>query len=195
MQALNVFWAFSLKRPGEGWKALPPWPGPARILPAAAGRAGEFYLLGGAELTGTAGPPPGRRFLKDAYRYRPGKGWERLPDLPIASSAGYAVMDGKDVVLLGGNDGEFADREFEMKDNHPGFPLNGFRLSPASGVWQPAGKLPTSLVTSGLALWEGEIVIAGGEDRPGHRSRARHRWTLRALRGVPCTTKSANCSI
>ena len=32
-------------------------------------------------------------------------------------------MDGADLLVMGGNDGEYADREFEMKDNHPGFSL------------------------------------------------------------------------
>ena len=129
-----------------------------------------FYLIGGAELTGAPGPPVGRRFLKDVCRYRAGQGWDRLPDLPAASSAGYAVMDGADVVVMGGNDGEYADREFEVKDNHPGFPLHVFRLKPGAKAWSPSGKLPSSLVTSGLTRWGDEVVIAGGEDRPGHRS-------------------------
>ena len=100
----------------------------------------------------------------------PGKGWDRLPDLPAASSAGYAVMDGEDLVVMGGNDGEYADREFEMKDAHPGFPLHIFRLSPGAGEWQSGGKLPSSLVTSGIVRRGDEVVIAGGEDRPGHRT-------------------------
>ena len=115
-------------------------------------------------------PPVGRRFLKDVYRYRPGQGWDRLPDLPAATSAGYAWMDGGDLIVMGGNDGEYADREFQMKDQHPGFPLHIFRLTPGAKQWRPAGKMPSSLVTSGLVRWGDEVVIAGGEDRPGHRS-------------------------
>lgn len=170
LEGLKTFWSMSLDHAEVGWHALPSWPGPPRILPMAAASPDAFYLIGGAELTGAPGPPVGRRFLKDVCRYRAGQGWDRLPDLPAASSAGYAVMDGADVVVMGGNDGEYADREFEVKDNHPGFPLHVFRLKPGAKAWSPSGKLPSSLVTSGLTRWGDEVVIAGGEDRPGHRS-------------------------
>jgi N-acetylneuraminate epimerase len=168
LQALTTFWVLGPSK--SVWQALPAWPGTPRILPMAAAGPEAFYLVGGAELTGTAGPPVGRRFLKDVYRYRAGQGWDRLPDLPTQSSAGYAVMDGADLLVLGGNDGAYADSEFQIKDNHPGFSLAIFRLKPGAKAWQPAGKLPSSLVTSGLVRWGDEVVIAGGEDRPGHRS-------------------------
>jgi N-acetylneuraminic acid mutarotase len=170
LKALDVFWALSLKHPEEGWKTLPSWPGLPRFMPMAAAARDAFYLVGGAEFTGTPGPPVGRRFLKDAYRYRSGRDWDRLPDLPAKSQAGYAVMDGPDLIVMGGNDGEYADREFEMKDNHPGFPLEIYRLKPGAKTWESSGKLPSSLVTSGLVRWGDEVVIAGGEDKPGHRS-------------------------
>ena len=170
LKALDVFWALSLKSPEAGWKSLPKWPGTPRFMPMSAASRDAFYVVGGAEFTGMPGPPVGRRFLKDAYRYRPGRGWERLPHLPRPAQGGYAVMDGADLIVLGGNDGEYADREFEMKDNHPGFPLGIYRLKPGAKAWEPSGKLPSSLVTSGLVRWGDEVVIAGGEDRPGHRS-------------------------
>lgn len=168
--ALGSFQVFSIAHPESGWRTLPAYPGPRRILPMAAAGGGVFYLIGGAELTGTAGPPVSRRFLKDVYRYRARNGWDRLPDLPSASSAGYAVMEGEDLLVIGGNDGEYADREFEMKDNHPGFPLHVYRLKAGAKSWESFGRLASSLVTSGLVRWGKEIVIAGGEDRPGHRS-------------------------
>jgi N-acetylneuraminic acid mutarotase len=128
-----------------------------------------FYLIGGAELTGTPGPPPGRRFLADTYRYSEAKSWEKLASLPINSQAGYAIADNEGGVLVfGGNDGALADREFEVKDNHPGFSRAVFRFH--NGKWTREGEMPASLVTSGIVQWGGEFVIAGGEDRPAHRS-------------------------
>ena len=112
----------------------------------------------------------GRRFLSDAFRYRPGEGWEKLPALPRASQAGFAVADGDDVLLIGGSDGALAPRELEIKDNHPGFNRDIFRYSPSARKWAIEGMMPASLVTSGIVRWGDEWVIAGGEDRPGHRS-------------------------
>jgi N-acetylneuraminate epimerase len=121
-------------------------------------------------LTGKPGPPVGRRFLRTAFRYRPGHGWEQLPDMPRAAEAGFAVAEGHDVLLIGGSDGVLADREFELKGQHPGFCRDVLRYSPDAKRWSADGEMPASLVTSGIVRWGDEWVIAGGEDRPADRS-------------------------
>lgn len=168
--AMHSFWSLDLSMPHATWKVLDPWPGAAVILPIAAASEGNFYLFGGAELTGTPGPPVGRRFLRTAFRYRPGNGWEKLADLPRPAEAGFAVGETHDVLLIGGSDGVLADREFQLKDQHPGFCRDVQRYSAAARSWIPEGEMPVSLVTSGVVRWGDEWVIAGGEDRPAHRS-------------------------
>lgn len=97
------------------WQSLPPWPGPARTLPVAAGQtagAGAgFYLFSGR----TATPDTPTEHLTDAYRYTPQTGeWERLADItpgggPARSlNAGTALIwdDFHPILVLGGADVE-----------------------------------------------------------------------------------------
>jgi N-acetylneuraminate epimerase len=166
LRALNDFLFLS----GSAWQPLPSWPGASRILPLMAALDGYVYLISGAELTGEAGPPVGRRFLRDFFRYKPGAGWETLPGLESAVQAGVAIAWGKKILVFGGNDGALADREFELKDKHPGFRKDVLAFDPQTLKWSKAGEMPFSLVTTGIAAWGKEWVIAGGEARPAHRS-------------------------
>jgi len=166
--ALRSFWSLSLNGV-DGWRTLEPWPGPARILPLMSPGGGAVYLVSGADLTGTPGPPPGRRFLRDAFRYTPGHGWQPLHDLPRAAQAGVAIYSQGRLIVLGGNDGAVAHREFELKENHPGFSTEILEWGPQDS-WSSAGSMPCSLVTTGIARWGDEWVIAGGEARPAKRS-------------------------
>jgi N-acetylneuraminic acid mutarotase len=168
VKAERDVWSLDPNAAERGWRREASWPGPAVIMPMAAAVGGAFYLIGGAELTGTPGPPPGRKFLANAYRFQNGN-WSRLPDLPGARQAGYAIEAQGRLIAMGGNDGELAHREFELRDKHPGFPRTIFRLDEGRR-WGSVGEMPASLVTSGIVKWNGLAVIAGGEDRPGHRS-------------------------
>lgn len=49
-EALKTFFALDLDRLSAGWSELPPWPGPARILPVAGAAGDAFYLFSGARL-------------------------------------------------------------------------------------------------------------------------------------------------
>ncbi len=73
-------------------------------------------------------------------------------------------------MIFGGNDGEFADREYELRDRHPRFSKDVLAFEPATLKWSKIGTVPYSLVTTGIAAWGDEFVIAGGEERPAHRS-------------------------
>jgi hypothetical protein len=42
----------------------------------------SFFLASGAELSGDAQAKAVHRYLNDAYRYQPGRGWQRVADLP-----------------------------------------------------------------------------------------------------------------
>ena len=74
------------------------------------------------------------------------------------------------ILVCGGNDGSLADREYEIRDRHHGFSKIIYEFDPETSRWLVAARMPYALVTTGLAIWDNQLVIAGGEDRPGHRS-------------------------
>jgi N-acetylneuraminic acid mutarotase len=169
--ALRNLWALDLKAAHPHWTELDPIPGPGRILPVLAAQNGALYLFSGAELLPEDKGQPTRRYLKDVYSYRPGTGWSKLPDSPYPMVAGPAVAWNKDLILIfGGDDGLNAGRIWELKDKHPGFHREVLAYDTKSHNWATAGTLPLSLVTTTPVVWNGQIIIPGGEARPGHRS-------------------------
>ena len=72
------------------------------------------------------------------------------------------------LVVFGGDNGGLATQILSLKDKHPGFSLKTLRLH--DSTWSTISQLPLSLVTTGATYWKGQIVIAGGENQPGHRS-------------------------
>lgn len=169
-RALAVLWALDLAQPDEGWRELPPCPGPARILATSGVHDGALHLFSGAALKEGADGKPEREWLKDAWQYRPGQGWRRLADLPRVAVAAPGLAPGVDgrLWVIGGDDG--ANVAFEPKDQHPGFPRDVLAYHPATDTWTQVGEVPFSLVTTALVQWRGRLVIPGGEARPGKRS-------------------------
>ena len=84
--------------------------------------------------------------------------------------AGLAIDWGGRVLVFGGSDGILASREYEVKENHPGFSTEVLQFAPATNSWSHAGSMPCPLVTTGIVRWGNEWVIAGGEARPAKRS-------------------------
>src|SRR5690606_29197863 len=100
------------------WRALEPWPGPARILPVVAAQDGALYLFSGAELV-----PDGRRFLSDGYRYKPDTGWSVVTGPPTPMVAAPAIARGPAHILaFSGDDGSRFAQNDALGDSHPGFP-------------------------------------------------------------------------
>ena len=155
---------------GSAWKQLADLPETGRILPVLIASEAGVFLISGAELTGDPGPPAGRRFLADSYRYRDQSGWKQLAAPPRAVQAAPALTWENSLLILGGNDGTNAAREFEVRDHHPGFSKDVLQYDIASKRWSVIGRLPVSLATTAVAFRDGEFVIPGGEDRPAHRS-------------------------
>lgn len=169
-KALRSFLYLSLNDVKTGWRTLPELPQTGRILPVLIASPAEIFLISGAALTGTPGPPPGRRFLKDAYRFSMRGGWRGIADVPRPVQGGSGIFWNGRALVFSGNDGAYADKEYQIRDRHPGFSKDVLSYSVASGKWTVAGEMPISLVTTGVALWRGEFVIPGGEARPAHRS-------------------------
>ena len=76
-----------VRRPQSTWRELEPWPGPGRMLATAGACDGSFFLFSGAALRAGPDGKPVREWLRDAYRYTPGRGWRRIADLPRVSVA------------------------------------------------------------------------------------------------------------
>lgn len=168
-QAQKVLFSLELDRVTAGWRELPAWPGPERFLATAGAEGGAFYLFGGAKLFADAQGKPAREWLRDAYCYTPGAGWKRLADLPrvaVAAPTPAPVVEGK-LLVIGGDDGAQAARP---QPEHQGFPRDVLAYEPTTTKWSRVGEVPFSLVTTTLTIWRGEIVITGGEAKPGVRS-------------------------
>jgi N-acetylneuraminate epimerase len=167
--ALSQCYALDLARRNPTWSEVEPCPGKPRILPVAAALRGSFYLVGGAALERTNGRVT-RVYLRDAWRYHPGKGWQRLPDLPKPCVAGPtpAPSLNDSFLLLGGDDGSRVG--FQPLDQHPGFPRTILAYDANAETWRDLGEVPVSRVAVPTAFWHDRFVIPSGEERPGVRS-------------------------
>lgn len=166
-EAIKALWSLDLDGSGAKWQRLEDCPGAGRILPVAGVVNGALFVASGAQLS--AGK---RTYLRDAWQYKPGQGWKRAGDAPRAIVAAPVLAMNSTIYVLGGDDGANAARIQELKDAHPGFSRTILAWRPDAGTWRESGAYPAGLVTTMAVEWNGQVVIAGGEDRPGHRSDA-----------------------
>jgi N-acetylneuraminic acid mutarotase len=176
--AMKTFWKLDLAAAESRWELLDPWPGPERML-AVAGVVGEsFCIFSGARLSAGADGKPVREFLRDAYRFTPGKGWARIADLPRAAVAAPspALNDGGSrMLIVSGDDGTKVN--FTPLREHPGFPRDVLAYDSIRDAWSSAGEVPFSRATVPVVRWLGRDVIPNGEVRP--RVRTPEVWALR----------------
>lgn len=181
----SVFWSLDLSKTAaeRKWQKLTTWPGPSRMLSVAGSQKGAFYLFSGANLDNGK-----RTYLKDAYKYVPHQGWSRLADLPqsavAAPSPAYAFDDAS-LLIFGGDDGKDAPNASELKEKHPGFSKMIFKYNVLSDGWSATGQVFTEKnadaeinpngstwapVTTPLVIWNGKVILPGGEIRPAIRT-------------------------
>ena len=168
-RAQDAFFALDLDRLSAGWRTLPRWPGAERFLATAGAHDGAFFLFSGARLVADGAGKTSREWLRDAYRYTPAAGWNRLADLPrvaVAAPSPAPSVEGR-LLVMGGDDGS---QVALAPTAHQGFPRDTLAYRPADDTWSRAGDVPFSLVTTTLTTWRGQIVVPGGEARPGVRS-------------------------
>lgn len=189
--AEKPFWALDLSQPVDKrrWKVLPAWQGPARMLSVAGVQNGSFYLFSGVHtFKQPTDPAIRRKFLKDAYKYTPGQGWTQLADLPqpAAAAPGPAFTAGQSQLLIfGGDDGTHFEQSAALKNRHPGFSGNILSYNTITGSWAVIGQLPVTRngdpardpnastwapVTTPAVVWQGRLIIPGGEARPAIRT-------------------------
>lgn len=175
-EAMHTFWALDLRNPEPKWEVLEPWPGPARILGVAGSDGSAFYLFSGADLYADKTGKAARKYLIDSYRYEPGQGWTRLPDMPrpaVAAPSPAPFVGGHRFVLIGGDDG--ANVHFEPVKEHPGFPTTCQSFDPAKKIWSVSGD-GFSIATAPVVRWDGAWAVVNGEVRPRVRTPKVRTW-------------------
>jgi N-acetylneuraminate epimerase len=167
--ALNTFYSMNLSPKRPGWRTLEPLPGAGRMLATAAEHDGAFYVFGGAALRPDADGKPVREWLRDAWRYTPGRGWKRLADLPrvaVAAPSPAPLVNGR-LLILGGDDGAQVNTP---PTQHHGFRRDVLAYDPKTDRWEQLGEAPFAHVTTTAVRWKDRVVIPSGEIRPGVRS-------------------------
>jgi len=188
---------------GWAWQPLPPLP-VAVHFPIVIGESGDtgrmLHVLGGRDLR----PGHESTVISSGWQFDlVSQEWsESGPIEPVAGAGAVPLMAGTGVALeprrllvLGGDDGVLA-RVLEDASRRPGSPEEreayahltaavlaahpGYRrgqllFDAVTQSWRPAGNFPgpTPAVTPAF-LWDGAIVLMGGEPAPGRRSA--HVW-------------------
>ena len=169
-RALKLFLALDLSAKQPVWQEHEPWPGPSRMLAVAAVKDDSFFLVSGADLSAGPDGKPARTYLKDGYRYTPGKGWRRIADLPRAAVAAPSPaprLGAKHFLVVSGDD---ASQPSVAPTEHKGFPKGILAYDLAMNTWSESGDTPAPLVTLPTAQWNGIWVFVSSEQRPGVRS-------------------------
>jgi N-acetylneuraminic acid mutarotase len=162
--ALATLYELDLAAERPAWRELEPCPGGGRILATAAAAGDDLYIIGGAALT------PERRYLTDAWRYTPGRGWTRVADLPhpVVATPSPAPTDVRGVFVLGGDDGTQVG--VTPPQGHKGFAKTILFFDIAANAWRTIGEIPEPRVTAPCVRWNDAWVIPSGERVPGIRS-------------------------
>jgi N-acetylneuraminate epimerase len=179
----DFFWRLNLADAAPGWQVLPAWPGRTRALAVAAAVGGAFYLLSGIEVAAAPGMTPPEAapgvYLADAYRYRPGAAWEKLPDLPwtaiAAPSPAPVTTTPARVFVLGGVDG----RQVGNLPRATALPEDIIYFDVAQHAWKLWPQTwPTPVVCiCGVDTPDGWILPTG-ETMAGHRTTDVWSWRI-----------------
>ena len=161
------FWKLDLSETtSKGWQKLQPCQGGARfgasMVKQSDGEYDGLFLFGGKS---------DREYLSDAYFFNlKTSQWEKLNDLPRPTHAAPVLaMGGSQVFVFSGSDGHDVDKIFEIRDDYH-FTNEILSYNTITGVWHKAGELPAGVVNTTALMWNDQIVIPGGELRPGTRS-------------------------
>lgn len=183
----DIFWSLDLSNAHANWQTLATWPGPPRMLAAAAAYNNSFYLFSGTDLEDNNGVAH-RKYLTDAYCFTPAKGWKKLADMPMATVAAPTLIPAltpNKLYIFGGDDGRLADNAASLKEKHPGFSDHVLVYDIAKNIWLDQLRIKTSKkpdaasnpngsvwapVTTTSVFWHGMLVFPGGEVRPAVRT-------------------------
>ena len=175
----DFFWRLDATRPSAKFEALPAWPGPTRALAVAAAVEGAFYFISGIEVGRHATPEIPGVYLKDAFRFRPGAGWARLPDLPwsaiAAASPAPLTTNPPRVFVLGGVDG----RQVGQLPRATQVPHDILCFDVARAAWRLwPERWPHSVVCASAIAAGPEWIIPSGETMAGKRTTEVWAWRI-----------------
>lgn len=175
-RTLEKFYALDLAAKQPVWRELEPWPGPARMLGVAAAQDGSIFLVSGTDLSAGPDGKPVRTYLRDGYRYTPGKGWKRIADLPrfaVAAPSPAPTVGTTQFLLMSGDD---AAQLTVKPTEHQGFPRGVLAYDPRTDRWTESAPTPAPRVTAPTVQWNGAWLVVSGEQKPGIRSPEVWRW-------------------
>lgn len=183
------FWYLNLDDLKSGWQLLPPWPGPARMMPVMAGYRDEVFLFSGKAVDPDV--PAESAYLMDAYAFNIyTKTWRKLASMPFpasgAPSPAPVTEEGK-VIVLGGNDGSLGkippyNPPYKKRAD---FPREPFIYDVKQDFWTHGPELPFAQKVTSVANWHGQWIVTSGEIQPGIRTPTT--WS-----GIPVTDKSTD---
>ena len=193
-----AFWRLDLRDPSAGWSELPVWPGPSRAQAVMAALEGAVYLFSGIEVAAGSDGKPHVNYLTDAYRFRPGHGWEKLPDLPhsvVAAPSPAPVSDiTRRIFVLGGVDGRLAGKQ----PRETRVPSAIEYLDVAAESWKRLpDPWPDPVVTAPAVHWGDEWIIVSGEIMSGVRTPHVWSWKTdsRPVASTQLGTDAAVCEL
>ncbi|MFA6851415.1 MAG: hypothetical protein WCS30_13820, partial [Selenomonadaceae bacterium] len=198
--ATSYFFALDLKKIAAGWKLLPELPvslSHAVVIAQSDGIEECIYVLGGRTRTGVISTFLSAiwKFSQSKNKWEQ-VGQLQLEDEDVfgfATGTGLAYQD-RYILLFGGDKGiifneterlidaslhakTMGKREKAQKQkvhnmiNHPGFCKDVYLFNTITGKLKKIGELPgMTQVTTHAFWWNGQIIIPGGEIRPGVRS-------------------------
>ncbi len=177
----NVFWQLDLTATTPQWQTLPSWSGPTRALPVSAAVGGAFYLISGIDISPLDGKEGPGVYLKDAHRYTPGRGWERLPDVPwsviAAPSSAPVTETPARVFVLGGVDG----RQVGKIPRDSSLPGDILYFDVTANEWRHwHERWPTPVVCIPAVQIGQEWILATGELMAGVRTTEVWAWKITA---------------
>jgi len=184
----KALWQFDLDDAESGWKALPPWPGSARVMAPMAVIGREILIFSGKSVDPTT--PSECAYLTDGWAFNTETGiWRNLAPIPFPASAvpspAPITSDGR-MLVLGGNDGELA--RIPPGPERPNFPQETMIFDPHANSWTRGAALPFAQKVTPVVRWNDKWVVVSGELQPGIR-------TLSAWAGGEASKASADSEL
>ena len=153
------------------WQAHGKTPGKNRqgaiLIKQSNGENDCLYFFGGKN---------GTEYLTDAYCYNYTNTnstlseWIRLPDLPRPVFGSPAInYSTSNIFLFSGSDGHDMDKIQQIKDNYQ-FTTDILSYNTITKMWSSVGVMPQGVVNTPAIQWYGQIIIPGGEIKPGIRT-------------------------
>lgn len=176
----KFFWRLDWMAPAPTWQVLASWPGPTRALAVTAALGGAIYVISGIEVGAVDGKETPGVYLNDAYRYRPGTGWEKLPDPPWSVLAGASPAPVTEsparIFVLGGVDGRQAGKLPRVT----ALPDDIIYLDVERNEWRHwHERWPTPVVCIPAIQMGNEWIIPSGELMSGVRTTEVWAWQIK----------------